>query len=62
MTTFHSWDEVKEEVFDAEDLDKIAAGAPREGVPGDPPYSSGGSVVADITSHLLAGLVRTGNI
>ncbi|MDX2543997.1 helix-turn-helix domain-containing protein [Streptomyces sp. WI04-05B] len=29
MTSFHSWDEVKEEVFDAEDLDEIAAGARR---------------------------------
>jgi DNA-binding XRE family transcriptional regulator len=29
MTTFHSWDDVKREVFDAEDLDEIAAGAQR---------------------------------
>ncbi|MGW1716834.1 hypothetical protein [Streptomyces sp. NPDC002156] len=31
MTTFHSWDEVKGEGFDAEDLDVIAAGASRGG-------------------------------
>ncbi|GGR27411.1 hypothetical protein [Streptomyces netropsis] len=29
MTSFHSWDDVKREVFDAEDLDEIAAGARR---------------------------------
>ncbi|MEW2398619.1 helix-turn-helix transcriptional regulator [Streptomyces sp. NPDC046862] len=29
MTSFHSWDEVKEEVFDTEDLDEIAVGARR---------------------------------
>ncbi|MFI1357105.1 hypothetical protein ACH4TV_26505 [Streptomyces sp. NPDC020898] len=28
MTTFHSWDEVRGEVFDTEDLEVIAAGAP----------------------------------
>ncbi|MGY1498080.1 hypothetical protein ACW4TU_16015 [Streptomyces sp. QTS52] len=27
MTSFHSWAEVKEEVFDAEELDEISAGA-----------------------------------
>ncbi|WP_329590716.1 XRE family transcriptional regulator [Streptomyces sp. NBC_01005] len=27
MTTFHSWDEVKNEVFDAEDLEEIERGA-----------------------------------
>ncbi|MFD7495584.1 helix-turn-helix domain-containing protein [Streptomyces sp. NPDC051658] len=29
MTTFHSWDEVKNEVFDAEDLEEIERGAHR---------------------------------
>jgi len=29
LTGFHSWDEVKHEVFDAEDLDEISAGAER---------------------------------
>jgi DNA-binding XRE family transcriptional regulator len=29
MTTFHSWDEVKNEVFDAEDLEEIERGASR---------------------------------
>ncbi|MGW2178006.1 helix-turn-helix domain-containing protein [Streptomyces sp. NPDC001732] len=29
MTTFHSWDEVKHEVFDAEDLEEIEIGARR---------------------------------
>ncbi|MDK0520936.1 transcriptional regulator [Streptomyces sp. ML-6] len=29
MTTFHSWDEVKNEVFDAEDLEEIERGAQR---------------------------------
>jgi DNA-binding XRE family transcriptional regulator len=29
MTTFHSWDDVKGEIFDAEDLDEITAGAKR---------------------------------
>jgi hypothetical protein len=29
MTTFHSWEDVKREVFDAEDLNVIAAGAQR---------------------------------
>jgi DNA-binding transcriptional regulator YiaG len=29
MTSFHSWDEVKNEVFDTEDLEAIDAGAQR---------------------------------
>ncbi|MEK8144167.1 helix-turn-helix transcriptional regulator [Streptomyces sp. M10(2022)] len=29
MTTFHSWDEVKQEVFDTEDLEEIDRGARR---------------------------------
>ena len=29
MTSFYSWDTVKEEVFDAEDLEVIATGAQR---------------------------------
>ncbi|WP_405998394.1 helix-turn-helix domain-containing protein [Streptomyces sp. NBC_00829] len=40
MTTFHSWDDVKREVFDAEDLDVIAAGAQR--------------MVAEARAHRLA--------
>lgn len=40
MTTFHSWDDVKREIFDAEDLDAIAAGAQR--------------MVAEARAHRLA--------
>jgi DNA-binding XRE family transcriptional regulator len=29
MDTFHSWDEVRDEIFDEEDLDEIRAGAQR---------------------------------
>lgn len=47
MTSFHSWDEVKEEVFDTvdtEDLDVIAAGARR--------------MVAEARAHRLAEMRR----
>lgn len=44
MTSFHSWDEVKEEVFDAEDLDEITAGARR--------------LVAEARAHRLAEMRR----
>ena len=47
MTSFHSWDEVKEEVFDTvgtEDLDEIAAGARR--------------TVAEARAHRLAEMRR----
>ncbi|MBT2396561.1 helix-turn-helix transcriptional regulator [Streptomyces sp. ISL-100] len=40
MTSFHSWDEVKHEVFDTEDLEEIAAGARR--------------MVAEARAHRLA--------
>jgi DNA-binding XRE family transcriptional regulator len=40
MSTFHSWDDVKREVFDAEDLDEIEAGARR--------------MVAEARAHRLA--------
>ncbi|MFD5031030.1 helix-turn-helix domain-containing protein [Streptomyces sp. NPDC058220] len=40
MTTFHAWDDVKREVFDAEDLDVITAGAQR--------------MVAEARAHRLA--------
>jgi len=44
MTSFHSWDEVKEEVFDPEDLDEISAGARR--------------MVAEARAHRLAEMRR----
>ncbi|WP_405535646.1 helix-turn-helix transcriptional regulator [Streptomyces sp. NBC_00075] len=44
MTSFHSWDEVKEEVFDSEDLDEISAGARR--------------MVAEARAHRLAEMRR----
>lgn len=44
MTSFHSWDEVREEVFDTEDLDVIAAGARR--------------MVAEARAHRLAEMRR----
>lgn len=44
MTSFHLWDEVKAEVFDAEDLDEIAAGARR--------------MVAEARAHRLAEMRR----
>ncbi|MEW2120307.1 MULTISPECIES: helix-turn-helix domain-containing protein [unclassified Streptomyces] len=44
MTSFHSWDEVKEEVFDAEDLHEISAGARR--------------MVAEARAHRLAEMRR----
>ncbi|MBT2489982.1 helix-turn-helix transcriptional regulator [Streptomyces sp. ISL-96] len=40
MTSFHSWDEVKHEVFDTEDLEEISAGARR--------------MVAEARAHRLA--------
>ncbi|MFE1782120.1 helix-turn-helix domain-containing protein [Streptomyces sp. NPDC059506] len=40
MTTFHSWDEAKHEIFDSEDLDDIRAGARR--------------MVAEARAHRLA--------
>ncbi|MFF2065696.1 helix-turn-helix domain-containing protein [Streptomyces sp. NPDC058200] len=40
MTTFHAWDDVKREVFDAEDLDVITAGTQR--------------MVAEARAHRLA--------
>jgi hypothetical protein len=46
MTSFHSWDEVKEEVFDTEDLDEITAGARR--------------MVAEARAHRLADRDRDG--
>ncbi|MEH0635943.1 helix-turn-helix transcriptional regulator [Streptomyces bottropensis] len=44
MTSFHSWDEVKDEVFDADDLDEIMAGARR--------------MVAEARAHRLAEMRR----
>uniref|UniRef100_A0AAU1ZZH9 Helix-turn-helix transcriptional regulator n=1 Tax=Streptomyces sp. NBC_00093 TaxID=2975649 RepID=A0AAU1ZZH9_9ACTN len=44
MTSFHSWDKVKEEVFDSEDLDEISAGARR--------------MVAEARAHRLAEMRR----
>ncbi len=44
MTSFHPWDEVKREVFDAEDLDEISAGAQR--------------MVAEARAHRLAEMRR----
>ncbi|MPY64887.1 helix-turn-helix domain-containing protein [Streptomyces spongiae] len=44
MTSFHSWDEVKHEVFDADDLDAITAGARR--------------MVAEARAHRLAEMRR----
>ncbi|MGW0819849.1 helix-turn-helix domain-containing protein [Streptomyces sp. NPDC002845] len=44
MTGFHSWDEVKHEVFDTDDLDDIAAGARR--------------MVAEARAHRLAEMRR----
>ncbi|WEH15700.1 helix-turn-helix transcriptional regulator [Streptomyces sp. VNUA24] len=44
MTSFHSWDEVKEEVYDTEDLDEIMAGARR--------------MVAEARAHRLAEMRR----
>lgn len=44
MTGFHSWDEVKEEVCDTEDLDEITAGARRR--------------VAEARAHRLAEMRR----
>ncbi|MGO4749850.1 hypothetical protein AB4212_14710 [Streptomyces sp. 2MCAF27] len=44
MTGFHAWDDVKREVFDAEDLDVIDAGAQR--------------MVAEVRAHRLAEMRR----
>ncbi|MEV0038142.1 helix-turn-helix transcriptional regulator [Streptomyces sp. NPDC050804] len=44
MTGFHAWDDVKREVFDAEDLDEITAGARR--------------MVAEACAHRLAEMRR----
>ncbi|MDQ0992633.1 helix-turn-helix transcriptional regulator [Streptomyces sp. V3I7] len=44
MTDFHSWDDVKHEVFDAEDLEEITAGARR--------------MVAESRAHRLAEMRR----
>ncbi|MDQ0932154.1 helix-turn-helix domain-containing protein [Streptomyces turgidiscabies] len=44
MTSFHSWDEVKAEVFDAEDPQEISAGARR--------------MVAEARAHRLAEMRR----
>jgi DNA-binding XRE family transcriptional regulator len=44
MTSFHSWDDVKREVFDAEHRDAITAGAQR--------------MVAEARAHRLAGMRR----
>jgi DNA-binding XRE family transcriptional regulator len=44
MTGFHSWDEAKEEIFDAEDLHEISAGARR--------------MVAEARAHRLAEMRR----
>lgn len=44
MASFHSWDEVKREVFDADDLEDIAVGARR--------------MVAEVRAHRLAEMRR----
>ncbi|MFF4500287.1 hypothetical protein [Streptomyces sp. NPDC001401] len=44
MTSFHSWDEVKDEVFDTADLAELAAGTRR--------------MVAEARAHRLAEMRR----
>jgi hypothetical protein len=44
VTGFHSWDEVKHEIFDTDDLDEITAGARR--------------LVAEARAHRLAEMRR----
>lgn len=44
MTSFHPWDEVKNEIFDPDDLDEITAGARR--------------LVAEARAHRLAEMRR----
>ncbi|MEV0638965.1 helix-turn-helix transcriptional regulator [Streptomyces sp. NPDC050619] len=44
MTSFHSWDEVKQEIFDTDDLEEIADGARR--------------MVAEARAHRLAEMRR----